>query len=376
MSDKFAHLLKPGKLGDFVLKNRTVVASLTRARSKTLTPNEANRTHYTLRAGYGLVGTEATAISPVGRGWADAPGIYNDEMVQGWKKVVDSVHEAGGVIVLQLWHTGRASHSSYQPNKQQIVSAGDIPIEGEVHTNDLTKEPYEKPRPLTVEEIKATVEDYGIAAANAKKAGFDGVEVHLANGYLPDQFLQTCSNNRTDEYGGSQENRFRFVEDILSRVIREYPTSRIGVKVSPNGAFNGMGGPSNHDDFMYFFKRLDNYRLAYMQIMDGLAFGFHEKDKAVTLEDVRKVYTSPVIANCGYTPESAEEVVAKGLADAVAFGRPSLANPDLPARLAEGKPLNDLLDNKYWFSPTEELRKDPNIGYNNIPATDEAKPTE
>eukprot|EP00039_Didymoeca_costata_P019726 m.338695 g.338695 ORF g.338695 m.338695 type:complete len:370 (+) comp18506_c0_seq1:156-1265(+) len=367
MAEKYANLLKPGKLGDFVIKNRLVLASLTRARTKTLVPNEANVQHYKERAGFGLVITEATHISPVATGWVDAPAIYSNEQVEGWKKVVDAVHEEGGTIVCQLWHTGRASHSSHQPNRQQIVSASDIAIEGEAHTADLTKEPNEQPRPLTIDEIKSTVEDYGIAAANAKKAGFDGVEVHLANGYLPDQFLQSTSNKRTDQYGGSLENRFRFVEEILSRVIREYPTSRIGVKISPNGAYNGMGGATNYDDFMYYFQRLDNYRLAYMQVMDGLSFGFHDKDKAVTLADVKTVYTGAIMGNCGYTPESAEDAISKGLAEAVSFGRPTLANPDMPAKLAADKPLADMLDAKYWFMPNEAIRNDPNIGYNTIP---------
>jgi N-ethylmaleimide reductase len=365
----FAKLLEPVILGEFQLKNRIILASLTRARSgEDRVPNSANVEYYRQRAGYGLILSEATTISPMANGWACSPGLYTQQQVDGWKKVTDAVHEAGGLIVAQLWFIGRAGHSSYLSDSAQVVSASDIPIPGEVHTAAGAKAPYETPRPLTVEEIAGIVEDYGKAAENAKAAGFDGVEVHSANGYLLDQFLQTCSNKRTDDYGGAVENRYRFLKEVLDRVFKVYPPGRVGIKLSPNGAFNGMGSEDNVETFNYVLKQLDPLGLAYVQTMDGLAFGFHSKCAAQTLKDFRSVYSGNLVANCGYTPETAEEALKEGIASAVSFGRVTMSNPDLPERLRNGWPLAETLDMSHWYVADEAHRKDPTLGYADQPA--------
>lgn len=358
-------------LGDLSLSNRIVLASLTRGRSgPSRVPGDHNVEYYRQRAtNFGLILTEAASISPMGEGWRDSASLITEEQMAGWKKVVDACHKEGAQIVAQMWHTGRAGHSSYLP-EDKCVSASNIPIPGDgVYTADGTKQPHEVPRPLTVDEVKSTIEDYKAAAQRCKDAGFDGVEVHAANGYLLDQFLQTCSNDRTDEYGGSVENRFRFLKEVFEAVFTVYPPSRVGVKISPNGVFNGMGAADNFDSFSYFFDEIDKLGLAYVQTMDGLAFGFHEKCAPMELADIKKhLPNTAIMANCGYTPESAETAVQSGNAEAVAFGRPTLANPDYVDRLKNGYPIADTLSNDMWFTVTEEIRANPSKGYIDMPA--------
>lgn len=358
--------------GELQLSNRFALASLTRGRSgPDRVPNSANVEYYRQRAtNFGLVLSEATSISPMGEGWFDSPSTYTEDQIAGWKSVVDAVHAEGGLMVAQLWHCGRASHSSFMPDKQQIISASDIPIEGDgVYTADTTKQPHEKPRPMTVVEIETTVADYKQSAINCKKAGFDGVEVHSANGYLLDQFLQSTSNQRDDQYGGSVENRFRFLKEVFDAIFQVYPPARVGVKLSPNGAFNGMGSDDNFATFGYVLDEIDKLGLAYVQVMDGLAFGFHQKDKEMKLADIKAhLPNTAIVANCGYTPESAEEAVVAGNADAVAFGRPTLANPDYVDRLKNGYPVADLLPGDKWFSSMVH-REHPEQGYIDMPAT-------
>eukprot|EP00635_Sarcinochrysidales_sp_CCMP3193_P009684 CAMPEP_0118914018 /NCGR_PEP_ID=MMETSP1166-20130328/14552_1 /TAXON_ID=1104430 /ORGANISM="Chrysoreinhardia sp, Strain CCMP3193" /LENGTH=379 /DNA_ID=CAMNT_0006853583 /DNA_START=99 /DNA_END=1238 /DNA_ORIENTATION=- len=358
-------MFQPVKLGAFELKNRFVLASLTRGRSgESRVPNAANVEYYRQRAtNFGLLLGEASSISAAGEGWYDSPSLYDESHVEGWKKVTDAVHAEGGLIVAQLWHIGRAGHSSFLGGKQ-MVSASDVPIDGDgVYTADTSKQPHETPRPLTVEEIQKTIADYKHAAENCKKAGFDGVEVHAANGYLVDQFLQTGSNKRQDDYGGSVENRYRFLREIFQAVTEVYDPSRVGTKLSPNGVFNGMGAADNFETFGYVLDEIDKLGLSYVQVMDGLAFGYHEKCPAMTLDDIRAhLKHTPVMANCGYTPESAEEATSSGKADAVAFGRPTLANPDYVERLKNGYPLNADLPNEHWFGKANH-RANPDLGY-------------
>eukprot|EP00958_Prasinococcus_capsulatus_P012609 scaffold1265_cov366-Prasinococcus_capsulatus_cf.AAC.22 len=250
----FPELFEPLQAGELKLKNRIILAPMTRARSQGRVPNSANVEYYRQRAGAGLLITEATTISEVANGWADSPGIYTEEQAEGWKKVVDAVHEEGSQIICQLWHIGRASHSSFMPEGESIVSASAIAIEGEgVYGADIKKHPHEVPRALETEEVEATVEDYGKAAEFAKAAGFDGVEIHGANGYLIDQFLQSCSNVREDKYGGDVEGRFTFCKEIIERVLQVYPAGRVGIRLSPNGAYNGMGAEDNFESFLYVF---------------------------------------------------------------------------------------------------------------------------
>lgn len=344
-------LFKPLEIGDLYLRNRMVLAPLTRGRSgPERVPGPHVATYYAQRASAGLLITEATVVSPQGIGFVDTPGIYNDAQGQGWSAVTEKVHESGTPIFVQLWHTGRASHSDYFDGELPVAPSA-IRIEGDsVHT-PLGKKPYETPRALSTEEVEATVDDYIQAAKRAKKAGFDGVEVHAANGYLIDQFLQSKTNHRNDRYGGSLENRFRFLEEILKGVLEVFPASRVGVRLSPNGAYNDMGSADFRETFGYVLEQLDSYGLGYLHVMDGLAFGFHELGEPFTLAQVKDLYSGLLMGNCGYDKESAEERISAGEAELISFGRPYLSNPDLVERFQNDWPLNPPADMKYWYSP-------------------------
>ena len=252
--------------GDLELKNRVVLAPLTRGRSGTdQCPKQHSVDYYVQRAGAGLLISEGTIPSQQGMGWSGAPAIYSPEHVAAWRKVTDAVHAAGSKIVCQLWHMGRVTHSSF--HGLQPVSASAIGIEGNAWCLGKTKKPYEVPRALEAAEIPRVVEELRRAAACAKEAGFDGVELHGANGYLIDQFLQSCSNKRTDDYGGSPEKRFRLLREVIAAVSTVFPPSRIGVRLSPNGAFNGMGSPDNVETFTYVITQLDALGLMYLHVM-------------------------------------------------------------------------------------------------------------
>lgn len=331
------------------LKNRIVLAPLTRGRAgDSRIPNDLMADYYRQRAGAGLLITEATVVSAQGNGWVGSPGIYTDEMAQGWKKVTTAVHEEGSKIVLQLWHTGRASHSDFH-NGDLPVSASAVKLNGdEIHTPKGKKD-YETPRALEIDEIKQVVADYKAAAQRAKDAGFDGVEVHGANGYLINQFLDSRSNQRDDEYGGSVENRFRFFAEVLDAVLDVWPAEAVGVRVSPNGIFNDMGADDFRETFIYAAEQFQVRSLGYVHVMDGLAFGFHERGEAMTLADFRAIYTGLLMGNCGYTAQQGAEAVANGNADLVAYGRPFITNPDLPARFQNDWPLTAFDDPSTWY---------------------------
>ena len=362
---KVPHLLNPLDKGLF-LKNRVVMAPLTRGRAgKERTANALMAEYYAQRAGAGLIISEATAISERGYGWTHSPGIYTAEQTTGWKQVVNAVHEQGSKIYLQLWHTGRASHSSFQPNNDLPVAPSAIKIEGmEAHTDD-GKKPYETPRALDTTEIPEVVEEYRQAAANAKAAGFDGVEIHAANGYLIDEFLQSKTNQRTDKYGGSIENRYRFLKEIVEAVLTVWDAGNVGVRLSPNGSFNDMGSPEYREAFTYYAKQLNSYALAYLHLLDGLAFGFHELGEPMTIAEFRKIYDGVLIANCGYDRSLAEKAIAEGNTDLVAFGRSYISNPDLVARFKNNWELNPDPEMDIWYSPGAE-------GYTDFPTYQEA----
>ncbi len=345
------HLLSSFELKDLSLDNRVVMAPLTRSRAgKERMPNALMAEYYAQRSGAGLIITEGTTISPQANGWLHSPGIYTNEQTEAWKQVVDAVHAQGGVIFLQLWHTGRASHSSFQENNQLPVAPSAIKIEGEgVHTAN-GKQPRETPRALKTEEIPQVVEDYRQAAANAKQAGFDGVEIHSANGYLIDEFLQSKTNHRTDKYGGSVENRYRFLKEIVEAILTVWDAGRVGVRLSPNGSFNDMGSPDYRETFTYVAKQLNSYQLGYLHLLDGLAFGFHELGEPMTLAEFRKVYDGVLMGNCGYDRADAEKAIAAGDADLIAFGRSFISNPDLVARFAHNWELNPDPDQSIWYS--------------------------
>ena len=354
------HLLSTFDLRGLALRNRVVMAPLTRGRAgRERLPNELMVEYYTQRASAGLIIAEAASISEQGLGWVDSPGIYNDAQVAGWAKITAALHARSTPIFLQFWHCGRASHSSFHGG-QPAVSASALKINGDLIHTPNGKEPYETPRALATAEVAAVVADYRRAAERAKAAGFDGVEIHAANGYLIHQFLDTKTNQRTDRYGGSVENRYRFLREIVEAILTVWPAARVGVRLSPNGNFNDTGAPDFRATFTYVAAQLSAYGLAYLHVMDGLAFGFHEQGKPMTLPEFRAVFSGPLMGNCGYTQETAEEAIASGKADLIAFGRPFLSNPDLVERFAHGWELNPPADLKVWSAPTAQ-------GYTDFP---------
>ncbi|WP_321492391.1 alkene reductase [uncultured Desulfobacter sp.] len=347
-------LFDPVSMGIYTLKNRIVLAPMTRGRAGSeRIPNDMMAEYYFQRASAGLLITEATVVSEQGIGWIDSPGIYSSAMVAGWQKVTRKLAPTGTPIFLQLWHCGRASHSDFH-NGDLPVSASAVRLEGDgIHT-PFGKKKYETPRPLTIDEIKATVDDFRKAAMNAKAAGFSGVEVHAANGYLINQFLDSKTNLRKDEYGGSLENKYRFLKEVLDVTMEVWSPMQVGVRISPNGVFNDMGSNDYKETFLYVVEELNKLNLGYLHIMDGLAFGFHEKGDPMVLSDFRKIYKGFIVGNCGYTKEMAEERIAGGDADLIAFGRPYITNPDLPERLKNGWPLNPSEDMSLWYTSGPE----------------------
>jgi 2,4-dienoyl-CoA reductase-like NADH-dependent reductase (Old Yellow Enzyme family) len=282
-------------------------------------------------------------------------------MTRGWKLTTRAVHEKGGVIFLQLWHTGRASHSSFHGGQLPVAPSASAIKGDEMHTPS-GKQPHEIPRALEAPEIPRVVEDYRRAALRAREAGFDGVELHAANGYLIDEFLQSKTNHRTDQYGGSVENRYRFLKEVVEAVTSVWPAHRVGVHLSPNGAYNDMGSPDFREQFTFVAGQLDRFGLAYLHVVDGLAFGFHNLGEPMTLTEFRAVFHGPLIGNCGYTLQTAEKAIAEGHADLISFGRPFISNPDLVERFRNGWPLAEPAPVAVWSSPTGAK------GYTDFPA--------
>jgi len=357
----YPHLLSSFDLAGLTLKNRITLAPMTRSRAGIeRLPNQNMAQYYQQRASAGLLITEATVISSQAIGWQQSPGIYNDEQANAWKQVVDAVHQKDTPVFIQLWHCGRASHSSFNESKELPVAPSAIKLSGEYIHTPTGKQPYETPRALETSEIALVVENYRQGAARAKTAGFDGVEIHGANGYLIDTFLQSKTNQRTDAYGGSRENRYRFLKEIIEAVATVYPHNRIAVRLSPNGAFNDMGSPDYREAFLYIAQQLNTYGLAYLHVMDGLAFGFHGLGTPIELSEFREVYEHTLMGNCGYTPDTAEIAIAEAKADLISFGRPFISNPDLVERFANAWELNPPAPENVWYSFTEE-------GYNDFP---------
>lgn len=338
-------------LGDLTLKNRIAMAPMTRGRAgDARIPNELMAEYYYQRSTAGLLITEATVVSAQGNGWVGSPGMYTDAMAEGWRKVTRRVNPTGSHLFLQLWHCGRVSHSAFH-HGELPVSASAVRLQGDQIRTPVGKKEFETPRPLTVEEILATVEDYRVAAERAKDAGFSGVEVHSANGYLLNQFLDSKTNLRTDAYGGSVENRCRLLLEVLAALLTVWPANRVGVRLSPNGVFNDMGSADYRETYLHLIKQLEPLGLAYVHIMDGLAFGFHEQGKPMTLAEFRKYYSGMIIGNCGYSRVDAEERLHAGVMDIAAFGRPFISNPDLVERLRNGWPLAAYDDMSLWYTP-------------------------
>jgi N-ethylmaleimide reductase len=328
-------------LGDMKLRNRVFMAPLTRNRATPDgVPGRWAATYYSQRASAGLIVTEATQISPMGKGYINTPGIHSQDQISGWKPVVDAVHRSGGRIFLQLWHVGRISHSSLLPGFASPVAPSAIRARSQTVVESGFVDVSE-PRALTLPEIQNTVEDFGRGAANAKAAGFDGVEIHAANGYLIDQFLRSKSNVRTDAYGGSAANRVRFLGEVVEAVLGVWQRTRVGVRISPVGSFNDMGDANPEETFARVVDVLNGYNTGYLHVVeDPIDAASPIEHKADFYRRLRSAWKGLYVANAGYDAERGERAVADGSADAVAYGRLFLANPDLPARLSHRGPLN------------------------------------
>lgn len=359
-----SELLSPVKIGPHELANRVVMAPLTRGRAGlSRLANEYMKEYYEMRASAGLIISEGIAISRQGYGWYGTAGMYTQEQCDSWKPVIRAIHARGGKIFLQLWHLGRQAHSSFNEG-QSTVAASAIGIGGDARTRDIEQRsvPYEVPRALETEEIPGIVQDYVRCAAFAKEAGFDGVEVHAANGYLIDSFLQSSTNKRTDGYGGPKEQRFRILAEVVEALFQVYPSNQIGVKLSPNGTFGGMGSADNFEAFTYYAAQLNKYNLAYLHVMDGVSLGYHNLSPRVRLSHIRALFQGPIIGNVGYTQETAEGAVRTGAVDLIAFGRPFLSNPDLVERFQNNWPLEPSPPYAAWYGRTPDA-KDSLEGY-------------
>lgn len=344
-------LLTPYRFGDLELRNRMVMAPMTRSRAvEGNIPHPAAPTYYSQRASAGLIITEGSQVSPQGVGYVRTPGIYSPQQVAGWKKVTDAVHKARGRIFLQLWHVGRASHPDFH-NGELPVSPSALPVEGEVFTSQGRKK-IPIPRALEISEIPGVIEQFRKGAENAKKAGFDGVELHGANGYLLDQFLKDGSNQRTDRYGGSVENRARFPLEVTEAVIGVWGPERVGCKIAPHFSALSMSDTNPRNTFSYFAKELSKIKLGYLHLVEFAAGPFAPAPDARLAPIIRQAFKGTLILNGAYGAESANEAIEKGGANLISFGSLFLANPDLPERFRRGAPLNT--PNRATFYEGEE----------------------
>lgn len=328
-------LLEAVSLGAIAAPNRILMAPLTRGRAGSgYVPNELAVEYYRQRASSGLIISEATGISQEGLGWPSAPGLWTDAQVEGWKPVTAAVHEAGGRIVAQLWHMGRLVHSVFNDGKQP-VSASATKGEGRAHTHEGRKE-LEESRPLELNEIPRLIADYVLAAENAKRAGFDGVQLHAANGYLIDQFLRDGTNLRTDEYGGSPENRIRLLREVTEALIGVWGADRVSVRLSPNGESQGVDDSAPENVFPLAAKMLNDLGIGFLELREPGPDGtFGSTDVPKLSPEIREVFKGPLVLNSDYDVARAEADLASGLADAISFGRPFISNPDLVERIAQ-----------------------------------------
>jgi len=333
-------LLSPYKLGDITLRNRMVMAPMTRCRAaEGNVPGPLAVTYYTQRASAGLIITEGSQVSPKGVGFNRTPGIYSPEQVAGWKKVTAAVHQAGGNIFLQLWHVGRMSHPDYLGGDLPVAPSA-IPVGEEIHT-PTGKKKIPVPRALSPGEIPGIVRQFGQGAKNARKAGFDGVEIHGANGYLLDQFLRNGSNKRTDNYGGSLKNRMRFPLEVARTVAGKWGPQRVGYRLSPHFSFHGMSDTDPAGTFSGFAKELGRIGIGYIHLVEPVGGRLGVTDPAALMAPlIRAKFNGTLMLNGGYDAASGNEAIESGMADLVSFGVLFLANPDLPDRFGKNAPLN------------------------------------
>ncbi|MDX5420573.1 MAG: alkene reductase [Hymenobacteraceae bacterium] len=361
-------LLKPIKLNDLELKNRVIMAPMTRSRAANEgnVPNDLMVTYYTQRAGAGLIIAEGSQISKQAVGYINTPGMYSQEQVAGWRKITDAVHAEGGKIFAQLWHVGRMSHPDFH-NGEYPVAPSAINPNAQAYTPQGFKNTV-TPRALTIPEIKQIVQDYKAAAKNAMDAGFDGVEIHSSNGYLLHQFFNGTSNTRTDEYGGSKENRARILFEVIEAIQEVMPVERIGVRLNPSlhGIFGMTLDEETIPTFDYIIEKLNNYNLSYLHLSEP----FNDVSKVPHAEQniakrYRPIYKGNLIINAGFTQEKGNAVIEAGEADMVAFGVPFIANPDLPERFRQNEELQEA-DKNTFYTPGAE-------GYIDYPSLAEAK---
>jgi N-ethylmaleimide reductase len=330
-------LFEPIRIGKIELDNRLIMAPMTRGRADDAGAQPAYvAEYYRQRASAGLIITEATNISPMAKGYIRTPGIYAAQQIESWRRVTDAVHARGGKIFLQIFHTGRIALPDFLPGGAQPVAPSEVKAKGQNYTDEGMKD-FVTPRELTLNEIKQTVQDFAAAAGNAIKAGFDGVELHSANGYLAHQFLGTNTNLRTDQYGGSQENRARFLLEVLDSMSAEIGAEKVGVKLSPSVPFNDMEDDDAEEFYPFVIRKLNKRNLAYLHI------GFEETPTTQINwhRKLRPLYRGVYFANGGFTKEDGERLLADGGADAIVYGKLFLANPDLPERFKRDAPLNE-----------------------------------
>ncbi|AFY58344.1 NADH:flavin oxidoreductase [Rivularia sp. PCC 7116] len=356
------NLFSPIQLGSLNLPNRIVMAPMTRLRAVGSIPTTLMGTYYTQRVSAGLIVTECTMVSPLSNGYINCPGIYSTEQIAGWEQVTKSVHDKGGRIFLQIWHCGRVAHPSLLDGEIPVAPSA-IPGVGTLHT-PTGKVNLETPRALEIDEIPQIVEQFGQAAENAKKAGFDGIELHGAFGYLIDQFIQDGSNQRTDKYGGSIENRARFLLEIVEAVSSVWDNGNIGIKLSPSNTFYGMEDSNSQATFSYIFKALNQYQLAYIHLMEPNEIDLKNRDVInPALPVFRPLYEGKIITNGGYDKEKGNDAMKNAGADLVSFGKPYIANPDLPERFAADAELNTPDVKTFYGRGDENLEQ----GYTDYP---------
>jgi N-ethylmaleimide reductase len=336
-----AKLFSPLTIGALTLPNRIVMAPLTRNRAADGdVPHALNVEYYAQRASAGLIITEGTQISPEGKGYIATPGIYSPDQVAGWRKVTDAVHAKGGRIFAQLWHVGRISHTSLQPEGRAPVAPSALTAKSQTFTATGFVD-TSAPRALEISDIKRVVEDYRKAAENADRAGFDGVELHGANGYLIDQFLRDSTNKRTDEYGGSIENRTRFLGEVLAAITSVLPAGRVGVRFSPFSNFNDITDSDPLATFGAAIAKANEFSLGYLHLVEGQTGGPRDQVSPADIATLRSRFKGAYLANNGYDRQHAIDAVEAGTADLIAFGRPFIANPDLVERLERNASLNE-----------------------------------
>ena len=358
-------LFAPLTLGSVALKNRVLMAPLTRNRAKPDgTPWAVAAEYYAQRASAGLIFTEATQISPMGKGYINTPGIHREAHVAAWREITKAVHEAGGKIAVQLWHVGRISHSSLLPDGAAPLAPSALQAKSQTFI-DTGMVDVSMPRAMTTDDINTVIDEYRRAAENAKAAGFDAVEVHAANGYLLDQFLRDGSNKRNDEYGGSAENRTRLLVDVVETVAGVYGADKVGVRLSPTGGFNDMRDSNPKDTFVTAVKALNRFGLAFLHVVEEFPGEEASAADRAVIQAVRAAWAGPYIANGGLDAAKAARLVESGHADAVTFGRPFIANPDLPARIRKNAPWAEA-DQATFYGGDEK-------GYTDYPTLDQQK---